>query len=77
MPLILIAEDDPSARAAIADALESAARFDDAYRSRHSLGPSSTINSAKKTLLEGGVVEHLDGRCALADLFFAEFLRHV
>lgn len=61
----------------VALAREPAARFDDAYRTRHALGASSTVNSAKKKLLEGGFVEQLDGRCALADPFFAEFLRSV
>lgn len=68
-----------SAQKALLAALarEPAARFDDAYRVRHALGPSSTVNSAKKKLLEGGFVEQLDGQCALADPFFAEFLRSV
>ena len=59
----------------VALAREPAGRFDDAYRVRHALGPSSTVNSAKKILLEGGFVEQIDGQCALADPFFAEFLR--
>jgi hypothetical protein len=61
----------------VALAREPAARFDDTYRTRHALGASSTVNSAKKKLLEGGFVEQLDGQCALADPFFAEFLRSV
>ena len=58
-------------------AREPAARFDDAYRNRHALGASSTVNSAKKKLLEGGFVEQIGGQCFLADPFFAEFLKTV
>ena len=68
-----------SAQKALLAALarEPAARFDDAYRNRHALGPSSTVNSSKKKLLEGGFVEQICGQCFLADPFFAEYLKTV
>ena len=59
----------------IALAREHTATFDSAYRLRHSLGLSSTVNSAKKKLLEDGVLETDDGRCHVADPLFAEYLR--
>ena len=59
----------------IALAREQTATFDSAYRLRHSLGLSSTVNSAKKKLLEDGVLETDDGRCHVADPLFAEYLR--
>ena len=68
-----------SAQKALLAALarEPAARFDDAYRNRHALGPSSTVNSSKKKLLAGGFVEQIGGQCFLADPFFAEYLKTV
>lgn len=59
----------------LALARESATEFDDGYRSRHSLGASSTVNSAKKKLIEDGHIEQISGHCRLADPFFAEYLR--
>ena len=50
-------------------------KFDEGYRSRHSLGMSSTVNSAKRKLLEDGHVEFMDGTYCVADPFFAEYLR--
>ncbi len=59
----------------IALSKESTREFDDAYRVRHALGVSSTINSAKKRLLEDGIVENVSGAYTLADPFFAAYLR--
>jgi len=61
----------------VALARERTGEFDDAYRRRHLLGPSSTINSAKRKLIEDGHVEQSADECAVADPFFAEFLRSV
>ena len=49
--------------------------FGDAYRRRHALGVSSTVNSAKAKLMEDGHVERYDGRYTIADPFFAQYLR--
>ena len=59
----------------IALSKERTAEFGDAYRVRHSLGGSSTVNSAKVKLLEDGIIEVYDGRYVVADPFFAQFLR--
>ena len=59
----------------IALSKESTREFDDAYRVRHALGVSSTVNSAKKRLLEDGIVENVSGSYTLADPFFAAYLR--
>ena len=59
----------------IALAREQTSAFNSAYRLRHSLGQSSTVNSAKKKLLEDGILETDDGRCHVADPLFAEYLR--
>ena len=59
----------------LALAREETDEFDAEYRARHSLGISSTVNSAKKKLLEDGHVEQLNGICRIADPFFAEYLR--
>jgi len=48
--------------------------FDDKYRVRHALGVPSTVNSAKKKLMEDGHIEISDGRYAVADPYFAAFL---
>ena len=47
------------------------------YRRRFRLGPSSTVNSAKRKLIEDGHVEQFKSECRIADPFFAEFLRSV
>lgn len=60
---------------ALAD--ERTREFDDGYRRRHLLGPSSTVNSAKRKLVEDGHIEQDADGCAVADPFFAEFLRTV
>ena len=49
--------------------------FDDAYRVKYRLGASSTVNSAKKKLMENGYIEMSEGKYCVADPFFAEFLR--
>ena len=59
----------------IALAHERTDEFGDAYRRRHALGVSSTVNSAKTKLMEDGHVELYDGRYTIADPFFAQFLR--
>ena len=59
----------------IALARERTGEFGDAYRRRHGLGVSSTVNSAKAKLMEDGIVELSDGQYVVADPFFAQFLR--
>ena len=59
----------------IALANERTGEFDDGYRNRHSLGVSSTVNSAKAKLMEDGHIELSSGQYAVADPFFAQFLR--
>ena len=49
--------------------------FDDAYRVKYRLAASSTVNSAKKKLMENGYIEMSEGKYCVADPFFAEFLR--
>ena len=61
----------------VALARETTREFDDAYRNRHQLGPSSTVNSSKRKLLEDGHIEQFATECRIADPFFAEFLRSV
>ena len=61
----------------VALARERTREFDDAYRKRHQLGPSSTVNSSKRKLLEDGHIEQFATECRIADPFFAEFLREV
>ena len=61
----------------VALAKERTREFDDSYRRRHLLGPSSTVNSAKRKLVEDGHIEQDGEGCAVADPFFAEFLRSV
>ena len=53
----------------IALAHERTDEFGDAYRRRHALGVSSTVNSAKAKLMEDGHVELYDGRYTIADPF--------
>ena len=59
----------------IALSREGTREFDDGYRTRHALGVSSTVNSAKKRLLEDGIIENVSGTYMLADPFFAAYLR--
>lgn len=61
----------------VALAQERTREFDDAYRRRHRLGPSSTVNSSKRKLIEDGHIEQFATECRIADPFFAEFLRSV
>ena len=61
----------------VALARERTREFDEAYRKRHLLGPSSTVNSAKRKLIEDGHIEQTSGESTIADPFFAEFLRRV
>ena len=61
----------------VALARERTREFDEAYRKRHLLGPSSTVNSAKRKLIEDGHIEQASGESTIADPFFAEFLRRV
>ena len=51
--------------------------FDEGYRKRHSLGAPSTVNSAKRKLIEDGHLEQMPTGCTVADPFFAEYLRSV
>ena len=59
----------------IALAHETTGEFDAQYRARHNLGISSTVNSAKKRLLEDGYIDQIDKTCQISDPFFAEYLR--
>lgn len=61
----------------VALANENTREFDDAYRRRHLLGPSSTVNSAKRKLIEDGHIEQFPEGCRIADPFLAEYLRSV
>ena len=61
----------------IALAHEKAAEFSEAYRRKHMLGVSSTVNSNKAKLMEDGLLELEDGQYTVADPFFAQFLRMV
>lgn len=61
----------------VALAHETTQAFDETYRRRYMLGPSSTVNSAKRKLIEDGHVEQMAKECRIADPFFAEFLRQV
>lgn len=64
-------------RLLVALANETTSEFDDGYRRRHLLGTSSTVNSAKRKLIEDGHIEQFATGCRIADPFFAEFLRTV
>lgn len=55
---------------------EEVERFDADYRTRHALGTSSTLNSAKQKLIEDGHLEQIGGACRISDPFFAEYLRN-
>jgi len=59
----------------IALANERTREFDDAYRSRYMLGASSTVNSAKKILMEYGHIERTEDKYCVADPYFARYLR--
>lgn len=61
----------------IALAHEKTAEFSYAYRRKHMLGVSSTVNSNKAKLMEDGLLELADGQYTVADPFFAQFLRMV
>ncbi len=61
----------------IALANEQTREFDEDYRRRHVLGAPSTVNSAKRKLIEDGHLEQMPIGCTIADPFFAEFLRSV
>lgn len=54
---------------------EETLEFDAAYRAKFGLGASSTVNSAKKKLLEDGHIEQMAKGFRLSDPFFAEYLR--
>lgn len=56
-------------------AREPAGRFDEAYRDRHLLGGSSTVNTALKQMLESGDVDVVGQKNAVADPLFATYLR--
>lgn len=62
-------------RLLLALAREETDTFDTPYRARYGLGNSSTVNSAKKKLLEDGHIEQIDETCRLSDPFFAQYLR--
>jgi hypothetical protein len=59
----------------IALSREETKEFDAEYRSRHGLGAPSTVNSAKKKLVEDGYIEHVGGMCCISDPLFAGYLR--
>lgn len=56
-------------------AREPVGRFDEAYRVRHLLGGSSTVNTALKQLLESGDVDMVGQRNVVSDPLFAAYLR--
>ena len=45
------------------------------YRARHSLGGSSTVNTALKAIVEGGLVESTEKGYFVGDPFFARYVR--
>ena len=55
-------------------ARESAGRFDTAYRTRHSLGVSSTVHSSLVRLQENGLVEQSEGVYLIGDPIFKRYL---
>ena len=59
----------------IALANERTREFDEDYRMRHLLGASSTVNSAKKILMEYGHIERTEDKYCVADPYFARYLR--
>ena len=59
----------PQKKLLIALAHERTREFDDAYRTRYRLGAPSTVNSAKKKLMEDGYIEQSDGKYCVADPF--------
>lgn len=59
----------------LALAREETEEFDEKYRRRYLLGVSSSVNSAKKKLLEDGHLDVINGKCRIADPFFAEYLK--
>lgn len=60
----------------VALAQEPTARFDEAYRTRHALSGSSTVNTALKHLLESGDVDYVGGCNVISDPIFAQYLRN-
>ena len=54
---------------------EPVARFDEAYRIRHALGGSSTVNTALKLLQESGDVDLVEGKNRVSDPLFTRYLR--
>lgn len=54
---------------------ESAREFTADYRQRHSLAGSSSVHTALKVLVEGGIVESADGEYSVGDPFFARYVR--
>lgn len=45
------------------------------YRARHGLGGSSTVNTALKAIVEGGLVESTENGYFVGDPFFARYVR--
>ena len=43
--------------------------FDDDYRLRYLLGAASTVNSAKKVLMEYGHIERIEDKYSVADSY--------
>ena len=53
---------------------ESTGRFDEAYRNRHALASTSTVNTALRRLTRESIVESFDGKYALVDPLLAYHL---
>jgi len=49
--------------------------FKEQYRRRHSLGGSSTVNTALKVILDAGIVESEESGYFIGDPFFARYVR--
>jgi hypothetical protein len=56
-------------------AREPASDFDEDYRTRHSLGGSSTVHSALRAVVNAGIVEREDRTYSIGDPFLAKYLK--
>ena len=66
----------PTQRLAVsALAREPASDFDEDYRARHSLGGSSTVHSALRAVVNGGIVEREGRTYSIGDPFLAKYLK--
>ena len=56
-------------------AREPASDFDEDYRTRHSLGGSSTVHSALRAVVNAGIVEREERTYSIGDPFLAKYLK--